>query len=80
MKEYETPELEVIYFETEDILTTSPPHIGEGEDDFQVMTPAIRKKILHAKKNCHTYGNRNPKVWQFFEKPQVPLPFFFEEI
>ena len=34
MKVYEPPELEVIYFETEDILTTSPPHIGEGEDDF----------------------------------------------
>lgn len=29
MKEYETPELEVIYFETEDILTSSP---GTGLD------------------------------------------------
>lgn len=33
MKKYETPELETIYFETEDIITTSPtnPDPGQGE-------------------------------------------------
>lgn len=31
MKKYETPELETIYFETEDIITTSPTDPGQGE-------------------------------------------------
>lgn len=40
MKDYETPELKMIYFETEDILTTSGERPGEidtpdlGGDDF----------------------------------------------
>lgn len=75
MKEYETPELEVIYFETEDILTTSPPHIGEGEDDFQVMMPAIRKIVLHAKKNGHTHGSRNPGYGRFLGRSRI---FYFD--
>ena len=45
MKEkYETPECEVIEFETEDVITTSNPLLGEGgneEDQFQYMIMLI---------------------------------------
>lgn len=30
--EYETPQLEITIFETEDIITTSPPEMGGGDD------------------------------------------------
>ncbi len=31
MRKYETPEMEIVEFEAEDILTTSTPGIDEGE-------------------------------------------------
>lgn len=34
-KVYEIPKVEVVYFESEDIIATSAnPDIGEGEDEF----------------------------------------------
>lgn len=29
---YETPEMEVVYFEAEDVITTSPPYLGDDND------------------------------------------------
>lgn len=31
-KEYETPNMEITIFETEDIITASDPEIGGGDD------------------------------------------------
>lgn len=32
-KQYITPEMEITEFETEDVITTSPPYVGgEGQD------------------------------------------------
>lgn len=34
MERYETPEMEIAYFQTEDIITTSGPGGGEEPDPF----------------------------------------------
>ena len=33
-KKYETPEMEIVEFETEDVITTSNPDVGENGSEY----------------------------------------------
>ena len=37
MKQYQSPELEIIQFEAEDVITTSVPPVKPNQGDLQVL-------------------------------------------